>query len=583
MIVKKLSDVKGGGFPGAGYNERKVAEGVAELMAMENVSNALRHKVEVLHHFGLDAASEIERYLKDRSHTYGNTTTTRFQFHVSASVKGRVMSAEELTDFARQLMKGMGYARQPYFVYYHHDTENNHVHILSTRIQPNGFPISDHQDIRRLNECANRILASDIDKDIAHIFSYDYETEGQFANIIRSHGYKIGKVEDGYRLFKNGGNAGHITDNDIQRNLSKDSQKRKDWAKQLKAIIKKYKAEIAEGKYQSLNSLEVSKSHKKKPKLPKLNSDIRKILDSNGKPLSEERQQQIQQLIDMLKTSFGIDVYFQKDKNGQVRGYGLVDHAEKIAFDGSTVMKLSELIDFTPKPERKPSPLDVYRSLFTAEVINDGAKDSIRISTVFGDTYQTAMSANQSDWYRNAKPDDKEDVALMIASTMFTEEILMAYLSRQPIQNHLATILSVSAVKQRGGKFTLRIAMNDGMSMMIPMDDPDERRYRRLSPNDTQDFLNNLALHYLTREDARSIIQRIRQNTQTQLGYGNRPLPQPQKFTPQIATAFSLNFANVLSCFNVNTDRGENREWEVGNHLYYEGIDNHLSESKLSM
>lgn len=583
MIVKKLSDVKGGGFPGAGYNERKVAEGIAELMAMENVSNALRHKVEVLHKFGLDAATEIERYLKDRSHTYGNTTTTRFQFHVSASVKGRVMSAEDLTDFARQLMKGMGYARQPYFVYYHHDTDNNHVHILSTRIQPNGFPISDHQDIRRLNECANRILASDIDKDIAHIFSYDYETEGQFANIIRSHGYKIGKVEDGYRLFKNGGDAGDISDNEVQNHLSKDSQKRKDRAKQLKAIIKKYKTEITEGKYQSLNNPEVSKSHKKKPKLSKVNPDIMKILDSNGKPLSEERQHQIQQLLDILKTSFGIDVYFQKDKNGQVRGYGLVDHAQKIAFDGSKVMKLSELIDFTIEPERKPSPLDVYRSLFTAEIINDGTKDSIRIGTVFGDTYQTTMSANQSDWYRNAKTEDKEDVALMIASTAFTEEILMAYLSRQPIQNHLATILSVSAVKQRGGKFALRIAMNDGMSMMIPMDSQDESRYRRLSPNDTQDFLNNLALHYLTREDARSIIQRIRHNTQTQLGNGNRPLPQPQNFTPQIATAFSLNFANILSCFNVNTDRGENREWEVGKHSRYDDVDNQQSGTRLSM
>lgn len=247
MIVKKLSDVKGGGFPGAGYNERKVAEGVAELMAMKNISDALRHKIEVLHHFGLDAASEIERYLKARLQTYNNATTTRFQFHVSASVIGRVMSAEELTDFAHELMEGMGYARQPYFVYYHHHTENNHVHILSTRIQPNGFPISDYQDIRRQNECANRVLASDIDKDIAHIFSYDYETEGQFAYIIRSHCYKVGKVEEDYRVFKNGGDAGNISDNEIKTHLSTNSQKRKDRAKQLKAIIKKYKTEIAEG------------------------------------------------------------------------------------------------------------------------------------------------------------------------------------------------------------------------------------------------------------------------------------------------------------------------------------------------
>lgn len=144
MIVKKLGMVSGGGFPGAGYNERKVAEGVARLMAMENVDAAIRHKVKLLHEAGFDCAGEIEKYLKERSRTYGNTKTTRFQFHIAASVKGQVMSADELTDFARQLMAEAGYGRQPYFVYYHHDTDNNHVHILSTRIQPNGFPIPDH-------------------------------------------------------------------------------------------------------------------------------------------------------------------------------------------------------------------------------------------------------------------------------------------------------------------------------------------------------------------------------------------------------------------------------------------------------
>lgn len=40
MIVKKLNDVSGGGFPGARYNEKKIADGVATLMAMENVSEA---------------------------------------------------------------------------------------------------------------------------------------------------------------------------------------------------------------------------------------------------------------------------------------------------------------------------------------------------------------------------------------------------------------------------------------------------------------------------------------------------------------------------------------------------------------
>ncbi len=33
------------------------------------------------------------------------------------------------------------------------------------------------------------------------MFSYGYLTEGQFANIIRSHGYKFERVEDNYVLF----------------------------------------------------------------------------------------------------------------------------------------------------------------------------------------------------------------------------------------------------------------------------------------------------------------------------------------------------------------------------------------------
>ena len=105
----------------------------------------------------------------------------------------------------------------------------------------------------------------------------------------------------------------------------------------------------------------MSKGKKRKPVKAKLNTDIRKILDNHGKPLSEDNCQRIQTLIDVLKTKFGIDISFQKDKDGRVRGYSIIDHAEKIAFDGSKVMKLSELIDFAIIPQREPSPLDVYR------------------------------------------------------------------------------------------------------------------------------------------------------------------------------------------------------------------------------
>lgn len=585
MIVKKLSDVSGGCFPGARYNEMKVAAGVARLMAMENVSGTLRHNVETLHRFGLDASAEVERYLKNRSQTYGNTKTTRFQFHVSASVKGRVMSPEELTDFARELMDGMGYARQPYFVYAHHDTDNNHVHILSTRIESNGFPISDHQDRRRLNECANRILSSDIRKDLDHIFSYDYETEGQFANIVKAHGYKIEKSLDGYRLFKCGGDAGNVAIGDILNRTTKDSRKRKDRATQLRAIIRKYKTEIAEGKCQSADNVKVSKGWKEQPVKAKINTDIRKVLDKHGKPLSEENCQRIQALVDVLKTKFGIDISFQKDKNGRVRGYSLIDHAGKIAFDGSKIMKLSELIDFATKQEHKPSPLDIYRELFTVEVGNDGRGDYMRINTNDGSSYRKTISPRQYAWFMGVKDDEREEVGLTIAATMFSEEILTEYLKRYPVHDPLERIKDVSAVKLRNGNYGIRIALADGYMPLVEMDSDESRRFLSLQSdaNARHDFLLALATHHLTHADAVAVKDRIRQQTQSQTKLRVLP-PRHQDFTPDLSRAFAINLASALYSLNVSSGvTGRNREHEVGKHSRYDDIDDRQSGTKMSM
>ena len=155
---------------------------------------------------------------------------------------------------------------------------------------------------------------------------------------------------------------------------------------------------------------------------------------------------------------------------------------------------------------------------------------------------------------------------------MFSDEILLVYLARQPIHNCKSRIQSVNAVKNRDGRYALRITMNVGMPLpIIPMDSQDESDYRRLFPHDRQEYLLNLAVHYLTREDARAIIQRIRQTTKDQKGI--RVLTHPQDFSQQTANVFALKLAKVLSCFNASTDRGENRAWEVGNHSRYDDLD----------
>ena len=585
MIVKKLGMVAGGGFPGAGYNERKVAEGVARLMAMENVDAAMRHKVELLHEAGFDCAGEIEKYLKERSRTYGNTKTTRFQFHIAASVKGQAMSAEELTNFARQLMAEAGYGRQPYFVYYHHDTDNHHVHILSTRIQPNGFPIPDHHDYARLNAAANRILSSDIKRDIQRMFSYGYLTEGQFANIIRSHGYKFERVEDRYVLFRGGVKAATISLSEIERHISQENDTRKERAKQLRAIIRKYKAEIVDGKVQNVENVKGHKGQKKKFVRRKVNPDIRKIKGANGKTLSQEEQRHLSDLLDILKTKFGIDIHFQKDRNGDVRGYGIVDHNRKMALDGSKVMKLSELIDFAQKQERKASPLDIYRDLFSVEVRKSGMDGIMSIRLFDGSEHTRTMSPRQSAWYFSSPECEREDVAIRIAATMFSTEIFESVLLKHPVSNIGARIGSVNMIKMREGGRAIRVVSADGFSVTYSMSADELRCHARLQGEDANGYLRQLAILRITHQDATELTNRIKELTAKSTGSITLPL-RPSDYTPEQAKAFTYHQCAVLTRLmphDTSSTHSTNREWEVGKQSHYDHIDNQQSGTQLTM
>ncbi|WP_304612571.1 relaxase/mobilization nuclease domain-containing protein [Paramuribaculum intestinale] len=585
MIVKKLGMVSGGGFPGAGYNERKVAEGVARLMAMENVDAVMRHKVELLHEAGFDCAGEIEKYLKERSRTYGNTKTTRFQFHIAASVKGQVMSADELTDFARRLMAEAGYGRQPYFVYYHHDTDNNHVHILSTRIQPNGFPIPDHHDYARLNAAANRILSSDINRDIQRMFSYDYLTEGQFANIIRSHGYKFERVEDGYVLFRGGVKAATIPLSEIERHISQENDTRKERAKQLRAIIRKYKAEIAKGKVQNVENVKGHKGQKKKYVRRKINPDIRKIKGANGKTLSQEEQRHLSDLLDILKAKFGIDIHFQKDRNGEIRGYGIVDHSRKMAFDGSKVMKLSELIDFVQKQERKATPFDIYRDLFSVEVRKSGMDGIMLIRLFDGSEHTRKMSPRQSAWYFNSPESEREDVAIRIAATIFSTEIFESVLLKYPVSDISSRIGSVNIIKMRDGGRAIRVVAIDGFSATYQMTADELRCHAKLQDEAASGYLRQLAILRVTHEDATELTNRIKELTAKSTGNITLPLRQ-SNYNPEQAKAFTAHQCTVLARLiprDTTSTHSANREWEVGKQSRYDNINNQQSGSQLTM
>lgn len=459
------------------------------------------------------------------------------------------------------------------------------MYILSTRIQPNGFPIPDHHDYARLNAAANRILSSDINRDIQRMFSYGYLTEGQFANIIRSHGYKFERVEDGYVLFRGGVKAATIPLSEIERHISQENDTRKERAKQLRAIIRKYKAEIAEGKVQNVENVKGHKGQKKKYVRRKIHPDIRKIKDSNGKTLSQEEQRQLSDLFDILKTKFGIDIHFQKDRNGEIRGYGIVDHNRKMALDGSKVMKLSELIDFAQKQGRKKSPLDIYYELFSTEVRKSGVDGEMTIRLFDGTEHIRKMSPCQSAWYFNSPESERDDVAIRIAATMFSTEIFESVLQKYPVSNISSRIGSVSIIKMREGSRAIRVVSVDGFSATYPMTADELRCHAKLQGEAASGYLRQLAILRITREDAAELTNRIKALTAKSTGSTTLP-PRQSDYTPEQSKAFTSHQSTVLTRLiphDTSSTHSANREWEVGKQSRHDHIDNQQSGTQLTM
>ena len=139
MIPKISSGKSFGGL--VGYNEKKVASGSAELIGIENIAsqNVIKETLEQVASF--------------------NPLCQKPTFHVSLSFppNERTLDNATLQAIANEFMQGMGYKDNPYAIYRHYDTDNQHIHIVSTRIDWNGKRISDYQERRKAGKLASEI------------------------------------------------------------------------------------------------------------------------------------------------------------------------------------------------------------------------------------------------------------------------------------------------------------------------------------------------------------------------------------------------------------------------------------------
>lgn len=109
------------------YNEDKVKEGLAEVIAEVNVHPG---HLSVLESFSVFEARNIRS--KDVS------------FHMSVNpAEGEKLSRGEVKNLVSDLMAGLGYGKQPYVIYEHTDIDRVHYHVVSIRTNSEGRKIPD--------------------------------------------------------------------------------------------------------------------------------------------------------------------------------------------------------------------------------------------------------------------------------------------------------------------------------------------------------------------------------------------------------------------------------------------------------
>ena len=322
MIVKLMKPASSN-FPGIQYNDKKIDKGKGELMLMKNFPSFINES---------SSKEDVKSYLASVSI---NEKVKKPQFHAALSTKFREHSKEELTKVAESFMDEMGYGDQPFIVVFHNDTENNHVHMVSTRVdKQTGKKINDSYEKlksqRALAKVMEKIYGISNVENINKLLSYRINSLKQLELLLERNGFRLAQNkedENKFDILKNGVCEKTITGNEIVF----DNKKNENRTKQIKAILSKYK------ELHSCNVFKVEDRRKHEAMLP----------EEKQKEEPEPKIEFESELQKKLKESFGIDILFHHKVGQKPFGYSLIDNRTGTVYKGSEIMNMNDLFVFT--------------------------------------------------------------------------------------------------------------------------------------------------------------------------------------------------------------------------------------------
>ncbi|MDV2442570.1 mobilization protein [Elizabethkingia anophelis] len=336
MIIKVL-DSSSNDFHGIKYNDKKIDKGSGELMKMKNFPSFINSE---------SSQDKVRDYLKSVSK---NGKTKKPQFHAVISTKFQEHSKEDLTNIAANFMDEMGYGKQPYIVVFHNDTDNNHVHIVSTRVdKETGKKINDSYEKlkaqKALSKTLENLYGENLEAKLEKLLNYKISTLGQLKTLLERSGYKVlqnKNDESALDILKNGVRQKTIYGNQIVfTNNNRDNR-----SKQISAILSKYK-EIYSRK---VFKIEDDRNRRfgeiiGEPKLKGKIAEDKYEAFKNDSKVKIEYESKLQK---KLRDVFGIDIAFHYKEDKIPFGYTLIDHKSGKVYKGSELVKMNDLFEFT--------------------------------------------------------------------------------------------------------------------------------------------------------------------------------------------------------------------------------------------
>lgn len=322
------------------YNENKVKTGVAECICAENYPLELEK---------LSFNLKLNRFLKLASL---NENAKRNSVHISLNFDpSENHSKEKLIEIANTYMEKIGFGKQPYLIYQHHDAGHPHLHLVTNNIQRDGKRIDLHLLGIRKSEPARKEIEElfglvkaegkknkqdiSLQQVSARIVDYGKVESKKAINGVLNmvlNQYKYSSLPELNAVLK-------------QCNIMADRGKEDSKIFQTRGLI--YRILDQKGnpigvpiKSSSFYNKPTLKFLEKKFKSNEVRSPIDKIRVKNAIDIAllRERAMPITELARRLQKE-GIDTIFRKSAEGLLYGITYVDHTTKNIFNGCSLGK----------------------------------------------------------------------------------------------------------------------------------------------------------------------------------------------------------------------------------------------------